>query len=84
MKKSDLLLLSGALLLAAGFLIAATWPITEKSLPSMLLISGTGALFMALGLYQGETRAKGQNRTSERCGSLTGGSGTPGTARLPE
>ncbi|EJG08318.1 MAG: hypothetical protein PHU26_02820 [Methanofollis liminatans] len=59
MKKSDLLLLSGALLLAAGFLIAATWPITEKSLPSMLLISGTGALFMALGLYQGRNEGKG-------------------------
>jgi uncharacterized membrane protein len=58
MKKSDFLLLSGALLLAAGLLIAASWPITEKSLPSMLLIAGTGVLFMALGLYRRKKEGK--------------------------
>ncbi|TAJ45675.1 hypothetical protein [Methanofollis fontis] len=49
MRRPDLLILAGALILASGLLILVSWPISEKSWPSMLMITGTGIGFLVGG-----------------------------------
>jgi len=72
MKKSDLLIGAGALILAAGLLIIGFWPISEKSIPSMLTIVATGVLFLALGFLWKRKESDGpeQDERTERINSL--------------
>ncbi|WP_067047700.1 hypothetical protein [Methanofollis ethanolicus] len=56
MKKADVLILFGGIMLAAGLLILGTWQGSEKSWPSILMIIVAGAGFLAAGLFMNQKK----------------------------
>jgi uncharacterized membrane protein len=71
MKKADILMLFGGIILATGLVILVSWSGSEKSWPSMLMIIVAGAGFLAAGFLM-KNKKSDEPEQDERTEKITG------------